>query len=489
MNDKGITLVELLITIVVMGIISAFSVVAISEIIDNTRQKAFVANGQTFMDVAKTAYISDAPIWDDDIVTLQELEDSGFVQNVDNDPWGRPYDKENTVITIEEVTVGGQFVGRITLDSSNLYAGKNVIFKGTFISQTATIGYENPMSEFTKDDIVYVNESNNIVERIIKTFDKNATEDITTDDNNDEVRIEKHLDKGASISTNGGDDLVHIGKDVKNQSTIDLGAGNDTFILEGTFKDDSQLRAGDGNDSITIEDVFRGSNLDLGEGEDDLTIDDDVRRDVIIDTGAGNDEVSIADVLYKSMILTASGNDTIVVGKVIRSDINMGVDNDVINVTNHVNKTTISLGDGNDTITIGDDLENESVLDTGDGNNLVTILDDLDKSSVQMGNGNDVLSIETVKRDSNISTGDGNDAVTIDFIATSFRGLIHLGPDDDSITIYNSRYNNNNTTIAGGSGYDVLYLPNMTYDEWQKKAHEAFTGFEEIVLLDKTITY
>jgi len=39
MNQKGVTLVELLIVIVVMGVISAFSIVALGDIITNTSQQ------------------------------------------------------------------------------------------------------------------------------------------------------------------------------------------------------------------------------------------------------------------------------------------------------------------------------------------------------------------------------------------------------------------------------------------------------------------
>ena len=43
-NNKGVTLVELLIVIVVMGIIAAFAIPAVGTIIDNTQQDAIVAD-------------------------------------------------------------------------------------------------------------------------------------------------------------------------------------------------------------------------------------------------------------------------------------------------------------------------------------------------------------------------------------------------------------------------------------------------------------
>ena len=43
-NNKGVTLVELLIVIVVMGIIAAFAIPAVGTIIDNTQKDAIVAD-------------------------------------------------------------------------------------------------------------------------------------------------------------------------------------------------------------------------------------------------------------------------------------------------------------------------------------------------------------------------------------------------------------------------------------------------------------
>ncbi len=43
-NNKGVTLVELLIVIVVMGIIAAFAIPAVGTIIDNTTKDAIVAD-------------------------------------------------------------------------------------------------------------------------------------------------------------------------------------------------------------------------------------------------------------------------------------------------------------------------------------------------------------------------------------------------------------------------------------------------------------
>lgn len=52
-NKRGVTLTELLIVIVVMGIIAAFSVPAVGSIIDNTRKDAVLADALTIENAAK----------------------------------------------------------------------------------------------------------------------------------------------------------------------------------------------------------------------------------------------------------------------------------------------------------------------------------------------------------------------------------------------------------------------------------------------------
>lgn len=52
-NNKGVTLIELLIVIVVMGIIAAFAIPAVGTIIENTNQDAVVADAIAVENAAK----------------------------------------------------------------------------------------------------------------------------------------------------------------------------------------------------------------------------------------------------------------------------------------------------------------------------------------------------------------------------------------------------------------------------------------------------
>ena len=54
MNNKGVTLIELLIVIVVLGIISAFAIPAVGSIISNTEKDAVLADALSIENAAKT---------------------------------------------------------------------------------------------------------------------------------------------------------------------------------------------------------------------------------------------------------------------------------------------------------------------------------------------------------------------------------------------------------------------------------------------------
>jgi type IV pilus assembly protein PilA len=53
MNNKGVTLIELLIVIVVLGIISAFAIPAVGTIIENTEKDAILADALAVENAAK----------------------------------------------------------------------------------------------------------------------------------------------------------------------------------------------------------------------------------------------------------------------------------------------------------------------------------------------------------------------------------------------------------------------------------------------------
>lgn len=56
MKNRGVTLIELLIVIVVMGIIATFTIILVDDIIENTKDKVDLRNAEILEDTIKQAY-------------------------------------------------------------------------------------------------------------------------------------------------------------------------------------------------------------------------------------------------------------------------------------------------------------------------------------------------------------------------------------------------------------------------------------------------
>ncbi|MBD7908390.1 competence type IV pilus major pilin ComGC [Sporosarcina gallistercoris] len=79
-NEKGLTLVELLAVIVILGIIAAIAVPSIGGIIENTRVKAVKADAQTAIAAGSLYFAENADTKDiTDSVTVSELVSSGYL--------------------------------------------------------------------------------------------------------------------------------------------------------------------------------------------------------------------------------------------------------------------------------------------------------------------------------------------------------------------------------------------------------------------------
>ncbi|MEK5069489.1 prepilin-type N-terminal cleavage/methylation domain-containing protein [Sporosarcina sp. FSL K6-1508] len=78
-NEKGLTLVELLAVIVILGIIAAIAIPSIGNIIQNTREKAVVADVQNALSAANLYFVENPPKADTgNTVDLTKLSDEGF---------------------------------------------------------------------------------------------------------------------------------------------------------------------------------------------------------------------------------------------------------------------------------------------------------------------------------------------------------------------------------------------------------------------------
>ncbi|EGQ22551.1 hypothetical protein HMPREF9372_2831 [Sporosarcina newyorkensis 2681] len=135
-NEKGLTLVELLAVIVILGIIAAIAVPAIGGIIDNSRIKAAHADAMNIMSAANL-YFADNPDVTGSQVTLKELQDEKYIDNA-----GTFEINDSTIV--KKITTGNTISG---VAKWNKTSGKTVTYKAATLADINTAGTKGVASK------------------------------------------------------------------------------------------------------------------------------------------------------------------------------------------------------------------------------------------------------------------------------------------------------------------------------------------------------
>jgi type IV pilus assembly protein PilA len=100
-NERGLTLIELLAVVVILGIIAAIAIPAIGGMINNSREDAHIANAKQIANAARLFVTTGDELGDDSTVTLEELIEAGHLEPI-TDPSGDIYDQTSTIVVVDD---------------------------------------------------------------------------------------------------------------------------------------------------------------------------------------------------------------------------------------------------------------------------------------------------------------------------------------------------------------------------------------------------
>ena len=111
-NEKGLTLIELLAVVVILGIIAAIAIPSIGNIISKSKDDAVIADGQMLMNAARLALISEPTLVPDENgqISYDHEDLAGYLEKFDDSKYSSAYvtvDENRNVIGASLTTTDG----------------------------------------------------------------------------------------------------------------------------------------------------------------------------------------------------------------------------------------------------------------------------------------------------------------------------------------------------------------------------------------------
>ncbi|MGG3957273.1 prepilin-type N-terminal cleavage/methylation domain-containing protein [Bhargavaea massiliensis] len=118
-NEKGLTLIELLAVIVILGIIAAIAIPSVGALIDNSKKDAHISNAKQLVNATRLAITADTSNTNKAKFTMTELVNGGYLEKVPKSPGDEgDYDGTNSFVTVTKDS-NGNLSYKVTLATAD----------------------------------------------------------------------------------------------------------------------------------------------------------------------------------------------------------------------------------------------------------------------------------------------------------------------------------------------------------------------------------